>query len=394
MTLLASDSQPGEGCTKELRATMDTERRFVQRTRPPELSYIQFEPEGGGIVVNASGQGLAFHAAAALRLTGPIQLCVSPTPMQQIKVDAEIVWMDETEKFGGVRFKELTAEARSQILQWLDQPGEPEPPVEESTVPSSVVMEESDPHLRPGSGTSERPSPALESASPTDSDPANRVAPRFGNISETALLSAPFSLESQMPIPRPRLLKGLATGFLILVLVFTPFLFSQNLRHGIGNSLIGVGEKLKGNRDVQPDASSPIPMISDQNSTRISSVHNTIPGNSAKESSDRPDSPASTEKKQRTGNSADSRPADRRDSRHHAADANARRERSALARQLWSAIGAGDDSAEVPLAELYLNGDGVPRSCEQARVLLRAASKKGNIEAMQQLRQLGKKTCR
>ena len=173
---------------------MDTERRFVQRTRPQELSYIQFEPEGGGIVVNASGQGLAFHAAAALRLTGPIQLCVSPTPMQQIKVDAEIVWMDETEKFGGVRFKQLTAEARSQILQWLNQPGEPEPLVEEFTVPSWVPMEESDPHLRPGSGTSERPSPALESASPTDSDPANRVAPRFGNISETALLSAPFPL--------------------------------------------------------------------------------------------------------------------------------------------------------------------------------------------------------
>ena len=79
---------------------METERRFAQRTRPQELSYIQFEPEGGGIVVNASRQGLAFHAATALRLTGPIQLCVSPNPMLQIKLAAEIVWMDETKKLG------------------------------------------------------------------------------------------------------------------------------------------------------------------------------------------------------------------------------------------------------------------------------------------------------
>jgi TPR repeat protein len=57
-------------------------------------------------------------------------------------------------------------------------------------------------------------------------------------------------------------------------------------------------------------------------------------------------------------------------------------------------VEAGDSSAEVALAELYLKGDGVPRSCEQARVLLRAASKSGNIEALQQLRRLKKNTCR
>jgi TPR repeat protein len=57
-------------------------------------------------------------------------------------------------------------------------------------------------------------------------------------------------------------------------------------------------------------------------------------------------------------------------------------------------LNAGDRSAEVPLAQLYLTGDGVPRSCDQARILLRAASKNGNIEALRQLQQLKKSGCR
>jgi TPR repeat protein len=85
---------------------------------------------------------------------------------------------------------------------------------------------------------------------------------------------------------------------------------------------------------------------------------------------------------------------DRQNSPKSVALARARKSRSALARQLWSALGAGDSSAEVPLAQLYLTGDGVPRSCDQARVLLSAASKKGNIEALRQLQQLKKNTCR
>jgi len=68
--------------------------------------------------------------------------------------------------------------------------------------------------------------------------------------------------------------------------------------------------------------------------------------------------------------------------------------RSALARQLWSAIGAGDSSSEVPLAELYLKGDGVPKNCEQAAVLLRAASKNGRVEALEKLKKLSKNGCR
>jgi TPR repeat protein len=60
---------------------------------------------------------------------------------------------------------------------------------------------------------------------------------------------------------------------------------------------------------------------------------------------------------------------------------------------LWSAVKKGNLSAEVTLGDLYRRGDGVVKSCDQARVLLVAASKKGSADARQQLEQMAEKGC-
>jgi hypothetical protein len=44
--------------------------------------------------------------------------------------------------------------------------------------------------------------------------------------------------------------------------------------------------------------------------------------------------------------------------------------------ELWKRVRTGSAIAEVELAKLYLDGNGVAQNCEQARVLLLAASKK------------------
>ena len=66
----------------------------------------------------------------------------------------------------------------------------------------------------------------------------------------------------------------------------------------------------------------------------------------------------------------------------------------AASRLLWTAIEKGNLTAETVLANLYLRGEGVPKSCDQARVLLSAASEKGSIEARQKLRELNQTGCR
>src|SRR5579872_115412 len=55
---------------------------------------------------------------------------------------------------------------------------------------------------------------------------------------------------------------------------------------------------------------------------------------------------------------------------------------------LWKAVAKKNPTATLLLSDLYLRGDGVPKSCDQARLLLDAAARKGNAAAGERLRNL------
>ena len=66
---------------------------------------------------------------------------------------------------------------------------------------------------------------------------------------------------------------------------------------------------------------------------------------------------------------------------------------SATPQQLWASVQAGNSTAAVALAELYIKGEGVPPNCNQARVLLLVASEKRNAAAIKRLQELDKTGC-
>jgi hypothetical protein len=70
------------------------------------------------------------------------------------------------------------------------------------------------------------------------------------------------------------------------------------------------------------------------------------------------------------------------------------RESSEAAKLLWKAVRKQNSTAAVLLSDLYLRGDGVPRNCDQARILLLAAAKRGSPSAIQQLQNLEAYGCR
>ena len=70
------------------------------------------------------------------------------------------------------------------------------------------------------------------------------------------------------------------------------------------------------------------------------------------------------------------------------------RDPTAASQLLWSAVKKGNLTAETTLANLYLRGEGVPKNCDQARVLLSAASDKGDPEAKRKLLELDHTGCR
>jgi TPR repeat protein len=72
---------------------------------------------------------------------------------------------------------------------------------------------------------------------------------------------------------------------------------------------------------------------------------------------------------------------------------NGNRDSSKAARLLWAAVGNGNSAAEVILADLYLRGNGVAKSCEQGRVLLIAATRSGNAQAKVKLDELNTNGC-
>lgn len=64
------------------------------------------------------------------------------------------------------------------------------------------------------------------------------------------------------------------------------------------------------------------------------------------------------------------------------------------ARLLWIAVEKGNSDAELALAELYWHGEGVARNCDQARILLGAAVRKGNLAARTRLSEFEREGCR
>jgi hypothetical protein len=64
------------------------------------------------------------------------------------------------------------------------------------------------------------------------------------------------------------------------------------------------------------------------------------------------------------------------------------RDSATAAQWLWKAVEKQNTAATMLLAGLYLRGDGVPKNCDQGRVLLDAAAIKGNKEAATLLRNL------
>jgi hypothetical protein len=52
---------------------------------------------------------------------------------------------------------------------------------------------------------------------------------------------------------------------------------------------------------------------------------------------------------------------------------------------LWKAVSKQNLTAALLLSDLYLRGDGVPKSCDQARLLLNAAARKGEATAAERL---------
>jgi hypothetical protein len=214
-------------------------------------AYVNLGPDNGGIILNLSEEGLSFESRAAIEHTETIRLWISyrsrrtETDVNQvwkdqehitrasrfIEVGSELLWTDDTRKRGGVRFTNLSDKTRREIREWMGQ---------EALV---CVNGKPTPQVSPGTRTYKTPW-LLSSA---------RFAGSLWKI-QSARPGIGFS-------------GGVVTGILIsafAVAVFSLFTYRRELGIHLGNSLVQLGEQLKGRSSVptnsrEPPLSAPAP---------------------------------------------------------------------------------------------------------------------------------------
>ena len=380
---------------------MRTERRCVQRKRPGGISYFQFEAGSGGIVLDASEKGLAFQAADAIHHLGRSRICISPRPEERIELNSHIVWIDRSRKAGGLRFLDQGAETAKKLRDWLRQSCGSQ--FEEVPLPEWAVRgtREGCPEIR---RLNEKPVSSPSMVVPPLRKEAGRR--RIAEQGPTPPLPTPFTSDLTRQLQEAeassgRFVRNVATGFVIGVLLIAPVVLFEDihlfgtLRPIIADSLIRLGEKLNGNTNLRPQGSassvSPAQVLGQSPSPSEPTANAARP--ETREATHQTPS-ASGQNNVQIPRLATPRPKETAEHSPEHRSPHSAKDRSAQAAQLWAAVGSGDSSAEVGLARLYLKGEGVPRNCEQARILLRAAARGRNRQARQQLQKLRFSGCR
>jgi hypothetical protein len=196
------------------------ERRLIPRTKLEKLAYIDIAPNNGGIVLNVSGDGLAFHSMAPIERNGPVRFSLKEQN-RRIDVCGELIWTDEAQKIGGLRFTTLTNEAREHIDNWAVQPQDVAPESNRSSLGAAFLRVFPNLHVR-------------------------QFVPRFASTNRLA------PLRTQVRLRMSGFSGGLATGLLISILTFFIFVFSYVHRQQFGESLIRLGQRLAATSEAAP----------------------------------------------------------------------------------------------------------------------------------------------
>src|ERR1700737_962937 len=394
------------------------ERRRNPRVKLNELAYINLDSGNGGIVLDVSRGGFGLQLAAPLVDMNTIRFRLSISEIDEVEATGEVVWKDITRKRIGVRVTHLPVEIRKQVQTWLGtQPqtssewraalAGAEIPVKTlatdeiasglSERNNMLSAEKAEAASSPGQSFYTGPNPISETGGlpqgPIESD-AERFRPPlykshsmfFPSEATTEEYGEPVS--SRHPLTYAALILTLALGVYLGVVGYIH-------KRETGEILSRLGEKISGHsrsepvKPISPPAAAQVGDGLPANGNMVANQTNTQ-DRSAEEI---PQAPPAAGKETSRGDSAkanrtpvdsyeeDSGQPDLTLARKYLRERSGSGSAGVAEQLLWSAIKKGSVEAEVELAELYVSGDRLPKNCEQARVLFRAASNANNTLA-------------
>lgn len=381
------------------------DRRQTPRTKLSEVAYIGMGPENGGLVLDVSDGGLSFHAVAPVEPAATVRFLLSLRGHSRIEGAGEVVWTNRMRTVCGLKFTSLSTGAREHLNNWAGQ----------SQVRIAPDQKQVSPPLPPPSQVNE-PSVATPSQFGAGAESVFAIPP-----SQDVYLSEPMSSSTQ----REPLFFWVAYGLLAAALIMTAFEYGVH----VGKSETSFQARPAADADTQsePSAVAPAPNPASPGAMEATNLPAGAPSAPTGASADQsrassrqnvpttvPDSTlVNASKADEATTSKLRRP--RADGRgpggvdQHAQEegkselaaglaylngGSGQRNTSRAVQQLWEAVGDGNSEAELILASLYISGDVVAKSCEQARVLLMAAAKNGNVTAKVKLADLITEGCK
>src|SRR6266567_6944901 len=102
------------------RGSQNGNQRCFARQRIETLAYIGLGPGNGGVLIDVSEGGMAFQGIQPLEKDQ--RICINfkaPGSNVSMESTAQIVWLNESGKGGGLRFIDLPEEMRSKIKEWF-----------------------------------------------------------------------------------------------------------------------------------------------------------------------------------------------------------------------------------------------------------------------------------
>jgi len=98
------------------------DRRLQARSFPAALTYVELRETDGGMVLNISETGMGVAVVDGFVVGELLSRIRFPLPFssQGFEISGQIVWLSESKNAAGIRFLDLTADARSQISHWIE----------------------------------------------------------------------------------------------------------------------------------------------------------------------------------------------------------------------------------------------------------------------------------
>jgi TonB family protein len=128
------------------------ERRRLPRQRIYSLAYLEVGSDNGGMVLDLSEYGLALQAFNPLIDLTRVNLRIQPPKSRKkIVATAQITWLGESQTEAGLRFLDLSEDARMEIADWISaETTAPEPPpVDHSASRQAQIVSSAQPSSSP-----------------------------------------------------------------------------------------------------------------------------------------------------------------------------------------------------------------------------------------------------